>query len=189
MQLDLPEDRDGFRFRGGHVALDFAATLAGRLKDQPRELLASPADLDRWLVSSGLASTPPRATEQDLSLARVLREVIHAIAIGHASKSARDELNSIAALRPAAPHLSASCKVVRRGNAAEQVATIAGQAVELFGGADAARIRQCEGNGCAILFLDQSRSGHRRWCSMEGCGNRAKAEAFRRRSRRAKSGD
>jgi hypothetical protein len=23
---DLPEDRDGFRFRGGHAALDLAAT-------------------------------------------------------------------------------------------------------------------------------------------------------------------
>lgn len=189
MQLDLPEDRDGFRFRGGHVALDFAATLAGRLKDQPRELLASPADLDRWLVSSGLASTRPGATEQDLLLARALREAIYAIAIGQISTSAREELNSVAAMRPAAPQLSASGEVVRRGRAAEQLATIAGQAVELFGDADAGRIRKCKGNGCAILFLDQSRSGHRRWCSMEGCGNRAKAEAFRRRSRRAKSGD
>jgi hypothetical protein len=26
------EERDGFKFRGGHVALDFAATFAARLK-------------------------------------------------------------------------------------------------------------------------------------------------------------
>ena len=61
---DRPEDRDGFRFRGGHVALDLAATLGARLKAQPRELLAAPADLDRWLVSAGLAEREPGATAE-----------------------------------------------------------------------------------------------------------------------------
>ena len=181
--MHLPEDRDGFRFRGGHVALDLASTLTRRLKDDPKDLLTSPRDLDRWLVSSGLASTYPGSASSDLALARTLREAIYVIAIGKTSRAAREQLNSIAALRPAAPQLSASGKVVRRGGASEQLAAIAGQAVELFGGADAPRIRQCEGNGCAILFLDQSRSGRHRWCSMEGCGNRAKAEAFRHRGR------
>lgn len=181
--MHLPEDRDGFRFRGGHPALDLASTLARRLKDDPKDLLASPRDLDRWLVSSGLASKSPGSAESDLALARTLRETIYAIATGKISKAARERLNSIAALRSAAPQLSASGRLVRLGGASEQLATIAGQAVELFGGADAQRIRQCEGSGCAILFLDQSRSGRRRWCSMDGCGNRAKAEAFRHRSR------
>lgn len=178
-----PEDRAGFRFRGGHVAIDLTATLTRRLKDDPKELLVSPRDLDRWLVSSGQASTSPGSTASDLALAHTLREAIYAMATGKISKTAREQLNEIAALRSAAPQLSASGKLVRLGSSSEQLATIAGQAVELFGGHDAGRIRQCEGNGCAILFLDQSRSGRRRWCSMEGCGNRAKAEAFRQRSR------
>ncbi|MFL6724711.1 MAG: CGNR zinc finger domain-containing protein [Sphingomicrobium sp.] len=179
----MPEDRDGFRFRGAHVALDLTSTMTRRLKDDPKDLLASPRDLDRWLVSSGLAAESPGSVESDLALARALREAIYVLALGKNSRAAREQLNSIAALRPAVPNLSASGKVVRRGSASEQLATIAGQAVELFGSADASRVRQCEGSGCAILFLDQSRSGRRRWCSMEGCGNRAKAEAFRHRSR------
>lgn len=183
MHPGLPEDRDGFRFRGGHVALDLTATLARRLRDQPTELLVSPSDLDRWLVSSGLATTSLGSSDTDVGLARAIREAIYAIAIGKISKAAREQLNSVAALPSASPQLSASGKVVRLGSATEQLATIAGRAVELFGGADAPRIRQCEGSGCAILFLDQSHSGRRRWCSMEGCGNRAKAEAFRHRSR------
>ena len=37
------------------------------------------------------------------------------------------------------------------------------------------RIRECPGlDGCGWLFYDTSRNGSRRWCSMEGCGNRAK---------------
>jgi predicted RNA-binding Zn ribbon-like protein len=177
----LPEDRDGFRFRGGQAALDLTATLAGRLKDEPRELLPTPADLDRWLLSSGLASEKPRATASDVALAHGLREAIYAIATRKASTAERDRLNAVAAVSAAPPQLASSGRLVRKGTATELLATIARQAVELFGSPQSARIRQCEGNGCAILFLDVSRSGARRWCSMEACGNRAKARAFRQR--------
>jgi predicted RNA-binding Zn ribbon-like protein len=178
----LPEDRDGFRFRGGHVALDFAATLAARRKPEPRELLANPADLDRWLVSSGLALRSPRATPEDVAFARELREAIYALASGEDTGEARAALNASAAMPAAMPQLGASGELLREGNAREMLATIAREAVELFGGPERDRIRQCEGEGCAILFLDLSRSGARRWCSMAGCGNRAKARAFRRRA-------
>ncbi len=39
------------------------------------------------------------------------------------------------------------------------------------------RIRKCDGSGCVLWFLDTTRNGSRRWCSMSGCGNRAKARA------------
>lgn len=179
----LPEDRDGFRFRGGHVALDLAATLGGRRKPEPRELLATPADLDRWLLSSGLASGRPRSTTEDVELARGLREAIYAIASGTGTRADRDRLNAVAALPAARPRLSPSGKLQRQGEARELLATIAREAVELLGTAARERIRVCEGEGCSILFLDLSRSGGRRWCSMSGCGNRAKAREFRKRGR------
>lgn len=37
------------------------------------------------------------------------------------------------------------------------------------------RVRQCANAQCLWLFLDDSKSGNRRWCSMSACGNRAKA--------------
>jgi predicted RNA-binding Zn ribbon-like protein len=177
-----PEDRDGFRFRGGHLALDLAATLAARLKDQPRELLATPADLDRWMASAGLAEGLPGASIEDLQLARELREAIYALASGSGTRRARERLNEVAALPAARPQLTASGRLKREGNVREHLATIAREAVELFGGPHRERVRSCEGDGCAILFVDLSRSGRRRWCSMAGCGNRAKARAFRGRA-------
>jgi predicted RNA-binding Zn ribbon-like protein len=41
-------------------------------------------------------------------------------------------------------------------------------------------IRQCEADSCGGYFLDQSRAKPRRWCSMDSCGNRMKAERFRK---------
>ncbi|KAB2347220.1 CGNR zinc finger domain-containing protein [Actinomadura rudentiformis] len=45
------------------------------------------------------------------------------------------------------------------------------------------RMRKCDGPGCVLWFLDSSRNGRRRWCSMSGCGNRAKARAHYTRGR------
>lgn len=55
--------------------------------------------------------------------------------------------------------------------------------LDLIGAAPAERIRHCVGTGCVLWFLDTSRNGARRWCSMAGCGNRAKAQAHYRRAR------
>jgi predicted RNA-binding Zn ribbon-like protein len=38
-----------------------------------------------------------------------------------------------------------------------------------------ARVRHCANPECHWLFLDDSKSGNRRWCAMSACGNRAKA--------------
>lgn len=43
------------------------------------------------------------------------------------------------------------------------------------------RLRLCPASDCGEAFYDGSRSGTRRWCSMELCGNRAKVQAFRER--------
>lgn len=45
------------------------------------------------------------------------------------------------------------------------------------------RVRECHGDDCTWLFLDQSRNRSRRWCSMESCGNRAKVRRHYRRQR------
>jgi len=45
------------------------------------------------------------------------------------------------------------------------------------------RVRECDGAACTWLFLDQSRNRSRRWCSMESCGNRAKARRHYHRQR------
>ena len=47
-------------------------------------------------------------------------------------------------------------------------------------------VRSCAGPDCTILFIDTSRPGTRRWCSMEACGNQAKSAGLRRQRRRAR---
>jgi len=67
----------------------------------------------------------------------------------------------------------------------ELLSTVARDAIELLTGPMAARIRQCAGQTCSLIFVDTSPPGRRRWCSMERCGNIDKQRALRARQRRA----
>jgi len=184
--LEIDEERDGFRFRGGSNVIDLPATLQARLSASPRELLNSSKDLSRWLVAAGLAEHPPRATLEDLTNAHALREAIFVLASclrrdDVSSTGARATLNRLAADSPATPSLQANGTVRLVGNARALLVTLAREAVHLFGSAEAGRIRQCESSTCTLFFVDTSRKGDRRWCSMSACGNKAKVARFRSR--------
>jgi len=43
------------------------------------------------------------------------------------------------------------------------------------------KVRQCASDTCNLYFVNQSRNGRRRWCSMSTCGNRAKVNAYLKR--------
>lgn len=179
-------DRDGFRFRGGHPALDLTATLQGRLKDHPRELLAEPEDLARWLSAAGLASSGIACDAATVLVARELREAIHQLVHAHLAGArppdrARKVLNQVARRGSAPRQLSAEGEALLAGDVLQRLSFVANEAIALLGGTDRGRLRKCENQGCAVLFVDLSRSGARRWCSMAACGNRNKVAEFRRR--------
>jgi predicted RNA-binding Zn ribbon-like protein len=46
-----------------------------------------------------------------------------------------------------------------------------------------ARLKVCPADDCLWAFYDHSRNRSGTWCSMEECGNRAKARAYRERQR------
>ena len=182
------EIRDGFKFRAGHAALDLTGTLAARLKPAPRELLVHPSDLARWLVAAELTDAVPEVTQAHVALARTLRESIYSLALARIRRTAlpdeaRRKLNRMAAEESAFPQLGKDSRIHISGRTQELLASIARDAILLFGSEAGTRLHQCEGESCALLFLDTSRSGDRRWCSMSGCGNKFKIAEFRRRQR------
>lgn len=188
------DERDGFRFRGGRNAIDLPATLQGRLKPVPRELLNSPEDVSRWLVAAGMVESRPVATRADLETARRLREAIYILANSlHGLPGdvavARDTLNMIAGGTPAIPVLRADGTIQLAGTAAHLLSTLAREAVHMFGSEEAGRIRQCQSATCTLYFVDESRKGDRRWCSMSACGNKAKLQNFRDRQKKRNDGE
>jgi len=81
------------------------------------------------------------------------------------------------------PQLTANGHQVRCVRRPVQAA-LARDLIDLVVGPDLLRLRECPDPQCAMLFVDTSRGGQRRWCSMSRCGNRAKARAHATRTRR-----
>jgi predicted RNA-binding Zn ribbon-like protein len=177
------EIRDGFKFRGGHIALDLTATLIDRNTPEQKDLLGTVKDLTRWLKAAGMEASD--VSSDNLAVARELRELVHRLVIARLNKAAlddrdRERLNSLAR-EGAAPELTAGGEARWRGGPRALLSSVAAEAIWVLGNDRADRLRQCAGEGCFVLFYDTSRAGERRWCSMTACGNKAKAEGFRKR--------
>jgi len=186
---DLPPHELRFHFKAGRTCLDFAATVGERWR-RSFERLRAPDDLTRWLVQSSLLETAPVVSDVELDRARALREAIYRSAklggVGNPACEDIELINRIAALAPLAPRLSADARAVVWASehpVAAALSTIARDAIDLVSGPLASRVRECAASDCALLFLDASRPGRRRWCAMAACGNRAKTKSYRRRRR------
>ena len=180
------------------LCLDLANTLAWR-GSAPSESLHDLPDLLTWCASSGslLAgaievgeSWAERHPAQAAAIFRgaiAIREAIyrifHATASGNAP--AEDDLSSLNRELKETPTRSALQRIgagfgwrveVRRPvTASTLLAPALWSAGDLLTGPQLARVRECANDKCLWLFLDESKNGTRRWCSMSACGNRAKA--------------
>jgi len=187
---DLPAEELAFNFIAGRLCLDLAATVGERWR-RCFERLRSPDDLGRWLVRARLVETAPTVDHDDLEAARELRGSIYRAArlAGGSPPDPFDvaEINRRAARPPFAPRLDETGRRVSWAShepVTAALSTVARDAVDLLSGPLADRVRECAAPDCALLFVDASRPGRRRWCSMDGCGNRAKTVAYRRRRAR-----
>ncbi|MFI0895850.1 CGNR zinc finger domain-containing protein [Streptomyces sp. NPDC020983] len=182
-----------FRQGAGRLSLDYLRTLRHRGTPMAREELADGAALAQWVrqcgpALDGAAEVPGEAAVHE---ARALREAVHALLAAAragdpsaAAPAARDRLNRAAAHAVPVPRLTARGEL--RWQAAEPVtavlALVARDALELATApALLSRLHECAAADCGAFFLDASRPGTRRWCSMDVCGNRAKKSAFRAR--------
>jgi len=60
-------------------------------------------------------------------------------------------------------------------------------AAELLTSAELERVRECAGEDCDRLFLDQTRNRSRRWCEMQHCGMLVKSRRYYARKKRSQA--
>ncbi|WP_338898380.1 ABATE domain-containing protein [Streptomyces sp. TG1A-60] len=184
-----------YRFDPGALCLELLVT-GGPGALTRYEALHTPGDLVAWADRSRLTPTPPalHVTEDDVAYARRLRDALTRtvvslvcgglpeLGIAPADSADLDIINEAAARPPLAPAIGADGSrgwAVGTATGARLLSTVARDAVDLLTGPYAERIRMCAGDRCHLLYVDTSRPGRRRWCSMEHCGNRHKVRAHR----------
>lgn len=188
-----------------HPALDFLNSRASPVGAEV-ERISNGRALMRWLAAVGFVGSDmleaviagPAGDTLDAvaAEARALREWLRGFAAEHAGRELTaaaladlGPLNALLAEDAAYRQVQASQNALawtgpwRRALPQAVLQPLASAIGDLVCEADFRRLRRCEGQGCTLWFLDRTKGGHRRWCSMALCGNRAKASAHRRRLR------
>lgn len=155
--------------------------------DEPFEFLRTPADLDDWFTQAGMRTAGAASGDADLAAAVELREAIYTLAWHRLNReelpqAALDVLNSAAADNGVALALGGE-GIARVGDSRQCQADLAREAIDVLGASDAELLRECARDDCTQIYRDRSRGHRREWCSMQTCGNRAKAAAYRARRR------
>jgi predicted RNA-binding Zn ribbon-like protein len=199
-----------FELTGGRDCLDFANTVSGDRHGTPRERLGGYPELLAWARQAGvLDAAHARRLLAEARRRPADAEEVHREAI--ALREALFRVFSAAAERrdPPAPDLARISSSVGRALSHRRIDRgeggfamgwddapgaldaplwrVAASAAELLTSrADLERVRVCglhETHECSWLFMDTTRAGTRRWCSMASCGNKAKARRHYARAR------
>ena len=197
---------DGFLFVANKPILDFLNTKPV-LADGPTELLPDVRALERWLIASGMVTSPKAKAivrgwrhsteaaaflEQLIAFRERLREAVVRMENGSSPTDAfLAEVNSLLLQYPRHTSLhKRDGKVIRETlfeprKPSDLWAPIIDATADLLAETEPSRIRKCE--SCVVHFFDTSKKGSRRWCSMNICGNKLKVAAYQRRKRRDNS--
>jgi predicted RNA-binding Zn ribbon-like protein len=182
------------------LCLDFANTLDWHASEHPVETINSYVDLVSWasqasLLSDRIAqqllrSAARQTTGADavLTQARTFREALYGILVASAHRKT-PRASDVAAFNAILSNYLAQSQLIRknegftwawagREDALDQMLWgVAHSATALLTSSELQRVGQCaDDRGCGYLFLDTSKNHTRQWCSMRGCGNRAKAK-------------
>jgi predicted RNA-binding Zn ribbon-like protein len=176
------------------LCLAYANTRYWRGTATPTEQLNSPEDLLQWAAATqplppqliDRLSTRWRERPDEAGIifrdATNLREAIFrsfAATAGGRPPSVEDVAALNAALAVAPPRRRLRLGGWEIGtpepSASVLLAPTLWSAADLLVGSQLQLVRRCANPECGWLFLDNSKSGNRRWCSMNACGNRAKA--------------
>ncbi|MCF2532337.1 CGNR zinc finger domain-containing protein [Yinghuangia soli] len=170
---------------GEPLALDLANTR-WPVRDVLHDHLDDPLKLRAWLAGHGLdPGTSTGTGPSDARLREALataREAIRAALEQHAY----EELDAVLARGAVRLGITADgpAEHVEIDDEAWRPAWESARAyLELVQSAEPGRIRNCAAPECTLWFLDTSKNGRRRWCSMAQCGNRAKARTHYARGR------
>jgi predicted RNA-binding Zn ribbon-like protein len=159
---------------GGDPALDLVNT---RGDDRVADPLDDSAAFAAWAVRVGVG----RPRVGDHVEARALRSIVDAVfrPLANGREPARDALAELVARAAAAVARARVDGDLELAWERDPLSELAVAALDLLRSGRLDRLKACE--GCPWLFLDTSRNGSRRWCSMDDCGSRSKMRRYRAR--------
>ncbi|TGG95451.1 hypothetical protein E4656_03230 [Natronospirillum operosum] len=179
---------------GGRLCLDFLNTADWQDETLVADHVETLADLSAWSRRAGLHFKPVQHADATTALQRIsafrqdLRALFLKVMTGQGlNQGDANFLNSaFATSQGTNPITVADGALVYQHSddlCRDLQLPVLFSALDLLTSPDIHRVKRCPGHKCGWLFVDQSRNGARKWCSMETCGNREKARSHYKRTR------
>jgi predicted RNA-binding Zn ribbon-like protein len=208
--LDLDKlEGPQFDFDAGDISLDYVNTAEFHASAHPEEYLKSYLDFLRWahlgkVVASesgtrllAYAFKHPQEAEHVLGNVLELREALFRIFTAR-TRGQPVDAGDLRIFNCYLGEAMAHSRIEFFGGVAHWIWEdaesrldrplwpIVSSAADLLTSDNIERLGQCQDDrGCGWLFIDVSKNHSRRWCSMESCGNRAKAQRHYGRKKQA----
>jgi predicted RNA-binding Zn ribbon-like protein len=199
----LPPDQTP-HVSGSRLCLGMVNTVLWRRSSEPIERLQSYADAVHYVERAGwlensvelvrLADAHPRKSRASLGRVLGLREVLFRLFSDIAS-GRQPAATDLQALNERLTESLGELEIRQLESGAFQAAwrngsdldvllwQIAASAGDVVASEDRRAIKQCPGEQCGWVFIDESNNRSRRWCDSRLCGNRARVRAHYQRSR------
>lgn len=203
--MSVQKSISSLRLDGGILCLDFVNTIDNRKKGIPHDYVKDFKDLLEWYghtralspkiihTLERLAKDYPQKAGVVFEKSLALRELLHRLFAA-----------SLAKKKPLAADSMQFNTYVGEAYANIEISWLAGagtlqfnapaleqvywwpikSAVELFTSSQLTEVKECP--ACGWLFLDKSRNGSRKWCSMSTCGDVNKVTRNYQRTKRKK---
>ena len=140
-----------------------------------------------WLAANGL----PSPSAEDVARATDFRALVRRMLVhdGCVAKDAaiRDAVNATSAAAPLVVQFREdgyiALEPARPAGIDAALGRLVGAIFESMADGTWSRLKICLASDCQWAYFDASRNRSGHWCSMESCGNKAKARAYRERRR------
>jgi predicted RNA-binding Zn ribbon-like protein len=163
---------------------DFVNT---EVRDWQRDDIATPDALEEWLRGRRLLEPDEAVDAETFAEAHAIRSALRELALANTLGGLPDDrreavdaslaaLPLVVRLTGATPGLAPAVGGAARGLARLMAIVVEAQAAGVW-----PRMKACRQETCGWVFYDGSRNRSSSWCSMQICGGREKARAYRRR--------
>ncbi|MDF0730109.1 ABATE domain-containing protein [Pseudomonas entomophila] len=176
-----------FNFRSGTPALFLVETF-GEWTRRRYDRIMNAQVWNDWLQQINYPPVTEPVSANDLEQMRDLRRAIYGLAQARV-KGVAPLPTDVRAINQYAEHPVPVAQLAADGHTRQMpvritqpqvLSMLARDAIELFSGEHAERVRECASHICPVIFVDRSRRGDRHWCSTN-CGARHATARYRQR--------
>lgn len=158
--------------------------------EEGKDELATSGDLRAWLRLQGLVGEGVEVGEQHLQRALAVREALRGLTLANnggplypVDLATLNQAAAENALRVRFLAARSARLETERGGVDAALGRILSAVFTAMIDGSWQRLKACRRHSCRWAFYDHSKNRSSTWCSMQECGNRTKAENYRRRRR------